>query len=84
MFADKIKVQLSDRPVIYERGTKLAKYPQLPTSPQAEILVRGVIEQKYIKFETKDKWFGVTYKEDKEMVVSAISKMIEDGLYEGI
>ena len=32
----------------------------------------------------EDKWYGVTYKEDKEMVVSAIGKMIEEGLYEGI
>jgi len=32
----------------------------------------------------EDKWYGVTYKEDKEMVVAAIGKMIKDGLYEGI
>lgn len=28
-----------------------------------------------------DKWYGVTYKEDKEYVVSAIQKMKESGLY---
>lgn len=28
-----------------------------------------------------DKWYGVTYKEDKEMVVKAISKLKESGLY---
>lgn len=28
-----------------------------------------------------DQWHGVTYKEDKEMVVNAISKLKEDGLY---
>ncbi len=32
----------------------------------------------------EDKWYGVTYKEDKEQVVSAIGKMMADGLYEGI
>ncbi len=32
----------------------------------------------------EDKWYGVTYKEDKEQVVSAIGKMVADGLYEGI
>ncbi len=32
----------------------------------------------------EDKWYGVTYKEDKEMVVNAIGKMIKDGLYKGI
>lgn len=31
--------------------------------------------------ETKDKWFGVTYKEDKEYVVQSFKKLIEDGMY---
>ena len=31
--------------------------------------------------ETRDKWFGVTYKEDKETVVAAIRKLIADGVY---
>ncbi|MBQ7796273.1 MAG: nucleotidyltransferase [Lachnospiraceae bacterium] len=31
--------------------------------------------------ETPDKWFGVTYKEDKPTVVAAIRKLIEDGVY---
>ena len=35
-------------------------------------------------FIAEDKWYGVTYKEDKEQVVSAIAKMYNDGLYEGI
>ena len=30
---------------------------------------------------SKDKWFGVTYKEDKPVVVEAIRKMKEEGLY---
>lgn len=30
----------------------------------------------------EDKWYGVTYKEDKPMVVEAIGKMIADGLYD--
>lgn len=32
--------------------------------------------------ETRDKWFGVTYKEDKATVVEAIRGLIRDGLYE--
>jgi len=32
----------------------------------------------------EDKWYGVTYKEDKQMVVDAIGQMVADGLYEGI
>lgn len=30
---------------------------------------------------TEDKWFGVTYKEDKPAVVASIRKLIEDGVY---
>lgn len=32
--------------------------------------------------ETKDKWFGVTYKEDKESVVQSFKKLIENGVYQ--
>ena len=28
-----------------------------------------------------DKWYGVTYKEDKPVVVAAIKKLKEEGLY---
>ena len=31
--------------------------------------------------DTQDKWFGVTYQEDKEAVVEAIRKLIADGVY---
>ncbi|MEY8354185.1 sugar phosphate nucleotidyltransferase [Lachnospiraceae bacterium 54-53] len=31
--------------------------------------------------ETKDKWFGVTYKEDKPAVAEAIRKLVEEGVY---
>ena len=30
---------------------------------------------------TPDRWYGVTYKEDKPTVVAALKKMREDGLY---
>ena len=32
--------------------------------------------------ETKDKWFGVTYKEDKEAVVQSFEKLIKGGVYQ--
>lgn len=32
--------------------------------------------------ETQDKWFGVTYKEDKESVAESIQQLIKDGVYE--
>ena len=31
--------------------------------------------------ETKDKWFGVTYKEDKETVVNSFKNLINNGVY---
>ena len=31
--------------------------------------------------ESKDKWFGVTYKEDKQAVVDAIKGLIDAGVY---
>ena len=31
--------------------------------------------------ETNDKWFGVTYKEDKPVVVESFKKLIADGVY---
>lgn len=32
---------------------------------------------------TPDKWYGITYKEDKERVVKAIARLKQDGLYPG-
>ena len=44
-------------------------------------LIRG--EKYTVKvLETKDKWFGVTYKEDKEAVMESFKKLISDGLYQ--
>ena len=31
--------------------------------------------------ETRDKWFGVTYKEDKTLVVQSVNKLISEGKY---
>ncbi len=31
--------------------------------------------------ETRDNWFGVTYKEDKAAVVESFKKLIADGVY---
>ena len=35
-------------------------------------------------FVAEDKWYGVTYKEDKDAVVNALKKMVDDGLYKGM
>lgn len=55
---------------------------------KSEYLLPGVVDTlikngqaKVAVIETQDKWFGVTYKEDKESVVESIKKLIADGLY---
>ena len=55
---------------------------------KAEYLLPRIID-KLIKsgkgkvkvLETRDKWFGVTYQEDKAAVVDSIRRLIEDGVY---
>ena len=32
---------------------------------------------------SEDKWFGVTYKEDRPVVVSSIKKLVDEGIYPG-
>ena len=34
--------------------------------------------------ETNEKWYGVTYKEDKDTVVSAMERLVKEGFYNGI
>jgi len=34
--------------------------------------------------ETDEKWYGVTYKEDKDTVVDAMKKLVKEGYYDGI
>ena len=55
---------------------------------KAEYLLPTIVDQcirkgkaKVRLLETQDKWFGVTYKEDKPTVVEAIRKLIADGVY---
>ena len=55
---------------------------------KAEYLLPTIIDQcirekkgRVRLLETPDKWFGVTYKEDKPTVVAASRKLIDDGVY---
>lgn len=60
-----------------EEGDNQAEY-LLPT------IIGGLLEEGRISvkvLETKDKWFGVTYKEDKEGVVAAVRSLVEAGAY---
>ncbi len=59
--------------------------------PKSEYYLPTVVSERIEKGEKKvkvlvaeDKWYGVTYKEDKQVVVDAITKMMNDGLYEGL
>ena len=61
-----------------EEGAYLKAEYLLP-SIVGDLLDRGDIKVKVL--ESSDKWFGVTYKEDKETVVAEIQKLIEEGLY---
>ena len=44
-----------------------------------ELLEKDLISVKVL--ETSDRWFGVTYKEDKKFVIDSFKKLIEDGVY---
>lgn len=47
-------------------------------------IIGGLLEEEKLSvrvLQSKDKWFGVTYKEDKVDVVNAINELIETGVY---
>ena len=46
-----------------------------------ELLKEGKAKVKVLR--SPDQWYGVTYKEDKPMVMAAIRKMEEEGIYAG-
>lgn len=49
------------------------------------ILIGELLEEKKVTvkvLETQDKWFGVTYKEDKPLVVESFRRLIEQGIYQ--
>lgn len=75
---------------VLEKEFKTFFEQTVPANPQkAEYLLptliggmlrEGICTVKVL--ETKDKWFGVTYKEDKEAVVESFKKLIKNGVYE--
>lgn len=59
--------------------------------PKSEYYLPAVVSERIENGEksvkvliAEDKWYGVTYKEDKQVVVDAIGKMVTGGLYEGL
>ena len=61
-----------------ERGTEMKAEYLLPTVI-GDMLAAGTATVKVLK--TTDKWFGVTYKEDKDYVIESFKKLIADGVY---
>lgn len=75
-FIDEIAAGFTD--FMKERGTELKSEYLLPSVINNSI-VNGKGTVKVL--ESHDKWFGVTYHEDKEYVVNSIKKLIENGVY---
>ena len=46
------------------------------------LLEKGKLDVRVL--ESHDQWFGVTYKEDKEAVMSAVGRLIADGVYPSV
>ena len=62
---------------------------KVPANPmKAEYFLPGVVDDQLSAgiatarvYSTSDKWYGVTYREDRAEVVAALSRMTEEGLY---
>lgn len=59
--------------------------------PKSEYYLPTVVSERIERKEksvkvliAEDKWYGVTYKEDKQVVVDAIGTMVANGYYEGL
>lgn len=60
-----------------QEGDLKAEY-LLPTLI-GQLLEEGRLSVRVLK--SRDQWFGVTYKEDREAVVNSVSRLVEKGLY---
>ncbi|HJD46222.1 MAG TPA: nucleotidyltransferase [Candidatus Mediterraneibacter norfolkensis] len=60
-----------------EDGDLKAEY-LLPTLI-GQLLQDGMLSVRVLQ--SRDQWFGVTYKEDREAVVKSVSRLVEEGLY---
>ena len=71
----------------YEKSTFLTEAQEKPQSAEYllptivdDLLKSGKADVSVLR--TDDKWFGVTYKEDKDSVKKAFEKLVSDGVYE--
>ena len=75
---------------LLEKGFKEFFEEKVPGNPEkaeyllpiyiGELLQKGEVSVEVL--ETKDAWFGVTYKEDKETVVESFRELIAKGVYD--
>lgn len=68
----------------FERFLEGLDETDLKTEYLLPTIIGELLKEKKVQvkvLESKDKWFGVTYKEDKEAVVNAIKELIAQGLY---
>ncbi len=63
----------------FAAGGDLTKKEYLLPIYIGELLHRGAVTVQVL--ETRDSWFGVTYREDKPVVVESFRKLIEAGVY---
>ncbi len=75
--------------IFAELEKQFADFLKTANIEKDEFYIPGVIDNlikngkiKVKVLESADRWYGVTYKEDKESVVNAINKLTEDGLYD--
>ena len=81
-FTGSFMKELKDRfPAFLEKGLKSdpVKCEYFLPFVVDELLKEGKAQAKVLP--TKDKWYGVTYKEDKQTVVDAIKRLKAEGLY---
>lgn len=73
-------------PIIEKRFHQFVRETQ--DQPKAEffipLLIQEMIDRKEVKVNVlpcQDRWYGVTYREDKPMVQAAFQKLVEEGVY---
>jgi len=76
---DYLKEQFAE--FMAKHGHEMKSEFLIPTAID-EIIKSGKEKVKVLK--TDDKWYGVTYRDDLEGVVNAVSEMIEAGKYDGM
>ena len=69
----------ADFPKFLENMSNELKSEYLLPSVIDEAIKSGKISVEVLK--SHDKWFGVTYKEDKEIVVNSIRALVDNGVY---